>query len=268
VTHIIYNEINSGTSYKQWYKGIEYAKGELIWIAESDDWCDERFLEAVVPHFQDNEVSIAFVNTLYVYPGDRIDINPVLTGRFDKILGIDFIRDKMLIGNGIDNTSMTVFRRNQYNKVKNNGFRELKLCGDWLLWSQLMHRFKIVSVQDNLNYCRRHSANAAKRFTALGLDFIEGVRVLRIGKKLCNNQFDRKLIYSIWLDRFYRFRNKFSKGVLIKVFLNLLKYDPLMFSNFIFSFIYNITRTKIKILWKVINEIHESNRIKTSKNHS
>ena len=37
VSSIIINKDNSGSTFKQWYKGIEIAKGEIIWIAESDD---------------------------------------------------------------------------------------------------------------------------------------------------------------------------------------------------------------------------------------
>ena len=40
VSHIVYNEQNSGSTFKQWERGFELAKGELIWIAESDDSCD------------------------------------------------------------------------------------------------------------------------------------------------------------------------------------------------------------------------------------
>lgn len=37
VSHIVYNEKNSGSTFIQWDKGFELAQGEYIWIAESDD---------------------------------------------------------------------------------------------------------------------------------------------------------------------------------------------------------------------------------------
>jgi len=40
VTHIVYNQINSGSPFIQWVKGIELAIGKYIWIAESDDYSD------------------------------------------------------------------------------------------------------------------------------------------------------------------------------------------------------------------------------------
>ena len=35
---------NSGSTFKQWKKGINLAQGEYIWIAESDDYSESTFL--------------------------------------------------------------------------------------------------------------------------------------------------------------------------------------------------------------------------------
>lgn len=39
ISHIICNKTNSGSPFIQWNRGFQYAKGDLIWIAESDDCC-------------------------------------------------------------------------------------------------------------------------------------------------------------------------------------------------------------------------------------
>ena len=44
VNNIVYNNINSGSSFQQWKKGIDFAKGEWIWVAESDDYAHENLL--------------------------------------------------------------------------------------------------------------------------------------------------------------------------------------------------------------------------------
>ena len=48
VTHIIYNEVNSGSAFRQWRTGISLAKGDWVWIAESDDYCSSAFLETLL----------------------------------------------------------------------------------------------------------------------------------------------------------------------------------------------------------------------------
>src|SRR5690606_7012874 len=56
VAHIILNETNSGSPFKQWQKGIELAQGEYIWIAESDDYCELDFLEELLKNCSANLV--------------------------------------------------------------------------------------------------------------------------------------------------------------------------------------------------------------------
>ena len=43
-TRLLINEKNSGGVFYQWRKGIEISRGDLIWIAESDDFCAENSL--------------------------------------------------------------------------------------------------------------------------------------------------------------------------------------------------------------------------------
>ena len=61
VSHIVYNESNSGSTFKQWDKGINLSKGDLVWIAESDDYCEPTFLETLVHEFErDSQLSLAY----------------------------------------------------------------------------------------------------------------------------------------------------------------------------------------------------------------
>ena len=55
VAHIIYNETNSGNTFKQWQKGIELTTGKYIWIAESDDWCEPTLLETLMQGIECND---------------------------------------------------------------------------------------------------------------------------------------------------------------------------------------------------------------------
>jgi hypothetical protein len=56
----VYNAVNSGNIFAQWRKGIDLAQGELIWICESDDFCEPDFLDRMVAHFRDRAIMLAF----------------------------------------------------------------------------------------------------------------------------------------------------------------------------------------------------------------
>lgn len=62
VSQIIFNEKNSGSTFFQWNKAIlEIAKGDYIWIAESDDVAEPNFLECLLDGIQSkSDINIAF----------------------------------------------------------------------------------------------------------------------------------------------------------------------------------------------------------------
>ena len=67
VSHIVYNEKNSGSTFIQWDKGFELAQGEYIWIAESDDEAAPTFLEECVGQLEKHpSATIAFSDCLFV----------------------------------------------------------------------------------------------------------------------------------------------------------------------------------------------------------
>src|SRR6267154_2459789 len=45
---IEFNEANTGSTFKQWNKGVRLARGEYVWIAESDDYATPQLLEMLV----------------------------------------------------------------------------------------------------------------------------------------------------------------------------------------------------------------------------
>src|SRR6266850_2829337 len=54
-----FNEKNSGSTFKQWNKGVRLARGEYVWIAESDDYADPQLLERIVSRLN-AEPDVAF----------------------------------------------------------------------------------------------------------------------------------------------------------------------------------------------------------------
>src|SRR6185437_16633828 len=68
-----FNELNSGV-FKQWNKGVRLARGEYVWIAESDDYADERLLERLVSILDaDPSVAFAYCRSWRVDEDDRLN---------------------------------------------------------------------------------------------------------------------------------------------------------------------------------------------------
>jgi hypothetical protein len=65
-TRLLFNEVNSGGVFHQWEKGLREAKGDLVWIAESDDWADLNLLETLVPFFKNPAVMLSYARTEFM----------------------------------------------------------------------------------------------------------------------------------------------------------------------------------------------------------
>ena len=176
VSHIIYNERNSGSTFKQWQKGIECAAGDYIWIAESDDWCEPAFLEELIPALQQNDkIVLAFCQTLYVSAEDKI-IHKTQTGYLaETIGGHHFLKTRMLGCNTVVNASMAVFRKSKV--ALSEEYKEMKYCGDWLFWVNLCFTGDVYVSGKYLNYYLRHANNVASNATRQGYDFLEGNKI-------------------------------------------------------------------------------------------
>src|ERR1035438_3730252 len=71
---IEFNETNSGSTFKQWNKGVRLAHGKYVWIAESDDYADARLLERLVAVLDsDPAVSFAYCQSWVVSDDDRLN---------------------------------------------------------------------------------------------------------------------------------------------------------------------------------------------------
>ena len=122
VTHVIYNEHNSGSPFYQWRKGVDLAQGEWIWIAESDDWSKENYLEVVMTALEKhNTCGIAY--TLAHMMRDGIEQWELkYTGEIIEWQGKSFLENKLLYGNVIYNVSMVVFRKEIFQRITDNKF--------------------------------------------------------------------------------------------------------------------------------------------------
>lgn len=166
VSHIIYNSINSGSTFKQWDKGLSLAKGKYIWLAESDDYCDLNFLEITSSLLDSNqEISLVYCKSYsHDMTNNRIsDLSNWYSDLHKTRWNASFLNDGkkeikryLSFKNTIPNASAVLFRKNKIN----NSFKDYlhyKLSGDWLFWIHLLERGDIAFTVDTINYYRLHN---------------------------------------------------------------------------------------------------------------
>lgn len=170
VSHIIFNEENSGSPYKQWEKGANLANGELIWIAESDDDCDPRFLEVLIEAITAQpRVNVAFCRSvLFNEQGKLGQTGPqnIQEGVMD---GKKFIHDYMHSGTGIVNASSAIFSKETFKNISRD-YVSLKGAGDRLFWILLAENGDVAFVEKPYNYFRTHSKNTTKKCNTSGIN--------------------------------------------------------------------------------------------------
>lgn len=166
--HIVKNNTNSGSVFKQWQKGIQLANGEFIWIAESDDWCENSFLEEAMSVFNENkQIGIVYCDS-YIFNESKkkIDsrISDFLNSKFKHQNWINSyvhsgdkeIKDALIYNCTIGNVSSAVFRKEAI--LNADPFNvSFKYYGDWYAYLKIAKESSIAYINKPLNYFRRHS---------------------------------------------------------------------------------------------------------------
>lgn len=171
-TRLIKNELNSGGVFRQWKKGISVATGDLCWIAESDDFADDNFLEALVAFFQDEAVMLAYSHMVFCSEGKPAHFSyekylaPLGNKRWKKsyvCTANQAMEWGLAIKNVIPNASGAVFRRPQSMPLLNDPeFLSMKVCGDWLFYIHMIAGGKIAYSSQTNNYFNLHEDSSSK----------------------------------------------------------------------------------------------------------
>jgi len=163
VSHLLINPTNSGSPFKQWVKGIKLAKGDYIWIAESDDYCELNFLEKLMESMYEGGVVLAFcASNIIDESGTKKGrhkwadaLNPTRWESSFKNTGKNEIMQYLRYRNTITNASAVIFKAIA---VKNITYPlDMKFCGDWYFWIEILKQGNIVYEKQQLNYFRRHA---------------------------------------------------------------------------------------------------------------
>lgn len=179
VSRIVSNDINSGSPFKQWDKGIEMAKGEWIWIAESDDWAEPTFLETLMTEVGNHPCcGLAYSATNWVDGSGKLLWESICSGNVLEYDGLDFIRKKLLLCNSIANVSECIFKKSLYQASQSYRYEHMRLCGDWFFYTLLAEQTSVLEVDIPLSNYRQHNTNVSSAAERDGLTFSEGLDVL------------------------------------------------------------------------------------------
>lgn len=184
-----FNDSNSGSVFRQWKNGFEVATGELIWVAESDDFCSDNFLAEQVRAFQNPAVRLSFCNTEFV-KGESAEKVWTLDEYLQDLGMADWntsfvrsahalVRAGWAVKNIVPNVSSAVFRHpRRHPLLDDRQWLELRMCGDWVFYLFIIRGGLVAYTPYATNYYRQHSDSTSQTAQKKDLYYTEHEIVL------------------------------------------------------------------------------------------
>lgn len=238
VSHIVYNEKNSGSTFRQWQKGISLASGSYIWIAESDDYAHTEFLSSIIAEFKKENIGLVYtqsysVNSDGLVTGNWLehtkDSDDKLWENYFSMNGHEFVKKYMLYQNPIPNASAVVFRKSYYDK--SGGVNtDFTLNGDWYLYTKILSVSDISFISRSLNYFRYHNNKGSSSNVLNGNNVKEYYKLIGFWEKTFNlsKEFKYDLVhnaFTLWYNQFGKSVSNMLKSNFIKIFKEANKVD-------------------------------------------
>ncbi len=201
VKHLIINEVNTGSPFKQWHKGIALAQGEYVWIAESDDYSDLDFLEQTV------EKAKKVVDFGFIFTNSYSIINNLIAQKVSEsnrefkkfhdcdnavIDSTDKISKYLIKNLLIYNVSSVLFNKRAFEKVDYKKLKEFKNTGDRFVYISIALNFKCYYLNQPLNYFRIHQNNTTSLNLKNGSIFLDRLYLIRIFIQNINDSVNSK----------------------------------------------------------------------------
>lgn len=167
------NSVASGSVFRQWHKALKIARGDWIWIAEADDFCEPDFLEHLLNGIQNNpSVVMAFTDSRAVDEDDA-PISPSYRDYYSESAGLllendshftgkSFLRGCLSERNLVLNVSSALFRKKQLLAAViacHEELQTLRVAGDWRIYLELLNQknAEVIYIARPLNVHRRHA---------------------------------------------------------------------------------------------------------------
>jgi glycosyltransferase involved in cell wall biosynthesis len=203
VSHIDYNAQNTNSTFRQWRKGFLLAQGDYIWVAESDDYADETFLEKTVAVLEKHgQAALCFVQSHVV------NQNGESRGCYEEdsdfyrndfcLDGNALIQSEFVFKNIIPNASAVLFRRENLTKIDLEKMFDFKINGDWYLWISMLKNGYCAYLSEPLSCFRRHE-NAGSFGNIRNFRNIEEAMRISVFLKKSGVKLNGKHWLSLWL---------------------------------------------------------------------
>ena len=166
----VYNETRSGNVFDQWRKGHEAAKGDLVWICESDDSCEPDFLERMIPHFSDSSVLLAFGRIQFIDDTGRMrpgldqyreSAEPGIWNSAIVRPAHEWFAGAFGVKNVIANVGGSLWRRFDVAPDLWEVAKSFRVMGDWYLYLGLARGGGIAYEPAAVSYFRIHQTNTS-----------------------------------------------------------------------------------------------------------
>jgi len=190
--HIECASLNSGSVFAQWAKGLRYARGDFVWIAEADDLSTPDFLMEVMRGFDYPGVVMSYCESYQIdsvgnrlgdnyleYVAD-VDENRWLSRYVAE--GTAEIVEALSIKNTIPNVSAVVFHRGtmlQALEAVGTLTTDFRVAGDWRLYIEVLQHGRIAFTPRTANLHRRHQRSVTHASLNLS-QFLEIVRMQKL----------------------------------------------------------------------------------------
>ena len=258
ISQIIFNTENSGGLFKQWIKGIENARGEYIWIAESDDYVAENFLEETLKVMQQDEsLGMVFTNSntvdckgkfLWTTEDNSASSYQLLMADgnvIERHNASQYLLKEMIIANA----SSALFRKKSLVDLDFAELAKFINTGDRFVYLGISLASKIKYISKPLNFMRTHKANTTKKSFENGNIHKDRLRVLYY---YCH-QFpatvaSKRSILAFYKEHYFHFINHCNYQDNLEVLQNVKRTSTmdLVFYCAVWNYLYLFKKLKIK----------------------
>lgn len=213
VREVIVNKINSGNTFKQWQKGIEVSKGDVVWIAESDDYCELTLLEELVNAYNGKRNTVLAYNTTIQIDDYGNEWNELHVGSNQYINGKRYLKSYLALCNYILNASCAIFSREAALSI-DDAYQDYKGAGDYLFWVEIAKQGNVAIVNKRLSFFCRHAGTVSDLCGRDGTNAYEEAKVLARISSLVHIGYVRKNF--IYAHHANRMKNQVFNSPLIK----------------------------------------------------